>query len=139
MSGASSFFESESVRYKEQLSDAETRLNDFNESENVVAPQLDKEITVQVLADFDASLRTPQLAIDETEKRIGRIQEQLATVPPRETAQIRTSDNHLLLQQLKSTLLNLELKRTQLLVNLQSEYRFVQEVEKEITVTIAAI
>jgi uncharacterized protein involved in exopolysaccharide biosynthesis len=137
--GASSFFESESERYKEKLSVAETRLNDFDEAENVVAPKLEKDITVQKLADFDASLRTSQVAIDETEKRIKEIQTQLATVPSRETAQIRMSDNNFLLQQLKNTLLTLELKRTQLLENFQPEYRSVQEVEKEIAVTIAAI
>jgi uncharacterized protein involved in exopolysaccharide biosynthesis len=137
--GASSFFESESDRYKERLSQAEAHLSDFDESENVVAPALEKEITVQKLADFEASLRSSQVAIGETKKRIGGIKAQLATVPAREQAQIRTADNSLLLQQLKTTLLNLELKRTGLLANFKPDYRPVREVEKEIGATTAAI
>jgi uncharacterized protein involved in exopolysaccharide biosynthesis len=137
--GVSTFFESETQHYQIELNATEARLNDFDETENVVAAKLEKDITIQKLADFDASLRTSQISIDETEKRVKRIEAQLATVPSRETTQIRTSDNSVLLQQLKSGLLNLELKRTELLENFKPDYRPVQEIGKEIAETVAAI
>lgn len=137
--GASAFFESETQRYQKELNAAEARLNEFDEAENVVAAKLEKEITVHKLADFDVSLRSSQISIDETERRVKGIETQLATVPSRATAQIRSSDNPLLLQQLKGVLLNLELKRTELLENFKPDYRPVQEVENEIAKTVAAI
>jgi uncharacterized protein involved in exopolysaccharide biosynthesis len=137
--GASTFFENETQRYQKELNAAEARLNDFDETQNVVAAKLEKEITIQKLADFDVSLRTSQILIDETEKRAKKIEAQLATVSSRETTQVRTSDNSVLLQQLKSVLLNLELKRTELLENFKPDYRSVQEIQKEIAETVAAI
>jgi uncharacterized protein involved in exopolysaccharide biosynthesis len=53
--------------------------------------------------------------------------------------QERTSDNPQLLQQMKSTLLTLELKRTELLSKFDPTYRPVQEIEKQIRDTRAAI
>jgi uncharacterized protein involved in exopolysaccharide biosynthesis len=53
--------------------------------------------------------------------------------------QRRTADNPQLLQQMKSTLLTLELKRTELLTKFEPNYRLVQEIEKQIAETRAAI
>lgn len=137
--GASTFFKSESERYQKQLDEAENRLTDFNDKQGIVVPELEVQIALQKMGEFYATLRSSQVAIDETEKRIKKIEDQLDTIPSRETAQVRTADNAILLQQLKGTLLNLELKRTELLENFNPEYRPVQEVEKEITQTLAAI
>ena len=52
---------------------------------------------------------------------------------------MRTSDNPQLLQQLKSTLLNLELKRTELLTKYNPSYRPVQEIDKQIAEAKGAI
>ncbi len=53
--------------------------------------------------------------------------------------QLRTADNPRLLQQMKSTLLQLELKRTELLSKFEPTYQPVVEVEKQIRETRAAI
>jgi uncharacterized protein involved in exopolysaccharide biosynthesis len=137
--GASTFFENEAQRYQKELNAAEARLNDFDEAENVISAKLEKEIVLQKLADFSVSLRTSQISIDETDKRIKRIEIQLAAVPSRQTTQIRISDNSVLLQQLKSVLLSLELKRTELLDSFKPDYRPVQEIEKQIAATVIAI
>src|SRR5204863_4791102 len=78
-------------------------------------------------------------AVSETEQRIRALEEQYATTAPRLTTQVRTSANPLLLQQLKSTLLNLELKRTELLSKFAPDYRPVQEVEQQIAQTREAV
>jgi uncharacterized protein involved in exopolysaccharide biosynthesis len=54
-------------------------------------------------------------------------------------SQVRSSDNPYLMQQLKTTLLDLELKRTALLEKFEPDYRPVQEVQKQIEQTIASI
>src|SRR5712691_7308481 len=91
--GALDFFERETQRYREELGAAEGRLASFNRDEGVVAAQLEKEITIQKLAEFDATLRATQSAVAETEKRIHELEAQLAKSPLRLTTQIRTSDN----------------------------------------------
>ncbi len=52
---------------------------------------------------------------------------------------VRNSDNPELLQQLKSTLLNLQLKRTELLTKYEPTYRLVQEVDQQIADAKSAI
>ena len=55
------------------------------------------------------------------------------------TTVVRNSDNPQLLEQLKSTLLNLELKRTELLTKYEPTYRLVQEVDQQIADAKSAI
>ncbi len=57
---------------------------------------------------------------------------QLQSIKPRMTTVVRNSDNPQLLEQLKSTLLNLELKRTELLTKYEPTYPLVQEVDQQI-------
>jgi uncharacterized protein involved in exopolysaccharide biosynthesis len=52
---------------------------------------------------------------------------------------VRTSDNAQLLEQQKSTLLGLELKRTELLTKYEPTYRLVQEVDQQISKVKSAI
>ena len=53
--------------------------------------------------------------------------------------QLRTADNPGLLEQMKSTLLQLELKRTEMLSKFEPTYQPVQDLEKQIGETRAAI
>jgi uncharacterized protein involved in exopolysaccharide biosynthesis len=55
------------------------------------------------------------------------------------TTEMRVSDNPQLMGQLKFTLLNLELKRTELLQKFEPTYRLVQEVDTQLEQTRAAI
>jgi len=52
---------------------------------------------------------------------------------------VRSADNPQLMEQLKSTLLNLQLKRTELVQKFDPSYRLVQEVDTQIKQTQAAI
>src|SRR5208282_4397149 len=74
-----------------------------------------------------------------TEKKIDALEKQSGTTPQRLTTTSRTSDDAQVLQQLKSTLMNLEIKRTELLTKYQPTYPLVQEVDKELTETRASI
>ncbi|MBI3669122.1 MAG: GumC family protein [Acidobacteria bacterium] len=136
--GAFDFFQRETERYQNELSTAEARLAEFDREGDVVAAQMQKEITLQKLTEFDATLHATQSAVAETDKRIRELEAQLSTVQPRLTTQMRTADNPVL-SNLKSTLLTLELKRTELLARFAPDYRPVQEVEQQIAQTRAAI
>ena len=136
--GAVDFFQRETERYRTELAAAEERLKEFDRTEGVVAPELERQILIK-LADFDATLRSTQVSISETEQRMRKLELQLATTPSRETTAIRTADNAALLQQLKTTLLDLELKRTSLLEKFAPGYRPLVEIEKQIAQTKAAL
>jgi uncharacterized protein involved in exopolysaccharide biosynthesis len=137
--GAFDFFQQETQRYRNGLTDAEARLVDFTHGGTVVSAQLEKEVALQKLAEFDATLRQTQAAIAETQQRTRVLQEQAASIPPRMVTQIRNADDAILLSQLRSNLLTLELKRTELLGKFEPSYRLVQEVEAQIAQTRAAL
>jgi tyrosine-protein kinase Etk/Wzc len=63
----------------------------------------------------------------------------MAELPQRTTTQIRTADNPELLRALKASLLDLELKKTQLLTKFEPSHRLVQEVNEQILQAKSAI
>lgn len=137
--GAFSFFQSESQQYDQALRSAETQLTDFDRRKGVADPELEKQVTTQKLAEFQANFSETQVAIKEAEKRARAVEEQLATTPAQTTSQTHTSDNPYLMEQLKTTLLNLQLKRSDLLEKFEPDYRPVQEVQQQIDQTMDAI
>jgi len=137
--GAFDFFKQEADQYRSGLASAEARLAAFGRNNGVVSAQLEKDLTVRKLTDFESALQETQASISETKHRIRALETQIASTPPRRTTQIRKTDNAQLLQQLESTLLTLELKRTDLLSKFDPSYRPVQEVETEIAQTRSAI
>jgi len=130
--GALDFFQQQTGQYQKGLAAAEEQLADFSLSEGVVSIDIEKDITLRRLSDFDAQLREARTAEAAAAQRIRSLEAQAAITPLRVTTQVKTSDNPLLLQQLKTTLLGLELRRTELLAKFEPGYRLVQEVEAQI-------
>ena len=97
-----------------------------------VSPELEKGAALQKLAEFEATLKQTQAAIAETQQRTRVLQEQAASIPSRMVTQVHNADNAMLLSQLRSNLLTLELKRTELLEKFEPSYRPVQEVDTQI-------
>ncbi len=137
--GAFEFFQAESQRYDRELQAAEVQLTKFDREKGVVDPQLEKQAALQKLSEFEATFHSTQVAIKESEKRARVLEGQLASTPEQTISQVRSSENQFLMQQLKTTLLDLELKRTGLLDKFEPDYRPVQEVQKQIDQTIDTI
>jgi uncharacterized protein involved in exopolysaccharide biosynthesis len=137
--GQFEFFHQQSEEYRKALANAEEKLTGFSRDQGVVNPALEKEISVRKLAEFEAEAKGSRATIAETRQRIQTLESQLATLPNRQTTQLRTSDNPQLMERMKSKLLELELKRTELLAKFEPTYRPVQEVEEQIAQTRAAI
>ena len=133
--GAFDFFQQEAQQYRKGLADAEERLVGFTRGASVVSAQLEKELGLQKLVEFDSTLRQTQAAVAETQQRIRTLQEQAASTPTRMVTQVRDADDAVLLSQLRSNLLALELKRTELLEKFEPSYRPVQEVDAQIAQT----
>jgi uncharacterized protein involved in exopolysaccharide biosynthesis len=137
--GQFEFFHQQAEDYRKALANAEEKLTSFSKEQGVVNPALEKDISVRKLAEFKAEAKGAQTTIAESRQRIQTIESQLATLPDRQTTQVRTSDNPQLMQNMKSKLLELELHHTDLLSKFEPTYRPVQEVEEQIAQTKAAI
>jgi uncharacterized protein involved in exopolysaccharide biosynthesis len=80
-----------------------------------------------------------ETSIRETEMRIGTLLKEMEATSPRMTTAVRTADNPQLEMELKGKLLELELKRTELLQKFQPSYREVQQLDQQIEAARAAI
>jgi uncharacterized protein involved in exopolysaccharide biosynthesis len=138
-SGEFKFFDQQTDQYKQGLNQAQEKLTDFTKGTGVVSAELERDSALHQADDFDSTARQAQTTMLETEQRVRALQTELQTIKPRMTTVVRNSDNPQLLQQLKSTLLNLQLKRTELLTKYEPTYRLVQEVDQQIADANSAI
>ena len=136
--GEFNFFEQQAEQSQQRLATAESRLKKFGQG-GAVAPQVERDETLQKLAEFNSVLHQTRAALRETQNRIYSLERLERSTPARLTTQVRRTDNPQLMQQLKSTLLTLELKRTELLTKFEPSYRPVQEVDQQIAETRQAI
>jgi uncharacterized protein involved in exopolysaccharide biosynthesis len=138
-SGEVHFFEQQTGESRRQLEEAELKLRQFTSAHGVVSAGQERDLALGKLSDMDASFRQTKVDLAETQERVRELQAQLATLPERTTTQVRTADNPDLLKSLKSTLLDLQLKRTQLLTKFEPNHRLVQEVDRQIVQAQSAI
>ncbi len=138
-SGEFQFFEQQTDRYHHGLESAQKQLAEFTQKTGVVSAQMERDLALQQLSAFNANAHQAQASAAETEQRILSLQAELRDMQPRLTTEIRTGENPQLMQDLKSTLLNLELKRTELLTKFDPTYRLVKEVDQQIADTRQAI
>ena len=126
------FFDQQTAESGRQLEQAQARLLDFTVSHGVVEAAQQRDLALQRSNEVEAAYRDTQVEMAETEHRVKELEAQLAKLPPRTTTQVRIADNPELLRALKASLLDLELKRTQLLTKFEPNHRLVQEVEQQI-------
>jgi len=138
-SGQFEFFDQQAAKYQQDMMASETKLKQFADEQGGVAPSVMRDMTLQKLADFKSQLSTTRASIAESQRRIGDLEKQAQSVPSRLTTQKKTTDNAQVLENLKAALLTLENKRTELLTKYQPTYPLVQEVDKELSDTRAAL
>jgi uncharacterized protein involved in exopolysaccharide biosynthesis len=137
--GALDFLQQQTDQYKKGLVAAEKQLSEFSQNKGVVSIEIEKDIALRKHSDFETQLHETQAAQAAIEQRIKSLETQAAATPRRVVTVMKNSDNPYLLQQLKSTLLSLELKRTELLTKYEPGYRAVQEVDAQIAQTREAL
>jgi len=138
-SGEYRFFAQQAVESRRQLEEAKRKLLDFTATRGAVAAAEQRDLALQKLSEVDAGYRQTRVDLSETQQRIWELESQLETLPERTTTQVRTADNPELLKVLKSSLLDLRLKRTQLLTKFEPSHRLVREVEQQIAQAEATI
>jgi len=137
--GESDFFEQQTEESRRQLEVAKNRLLEFSAGHGVVAAAQERDLALRELSEMDASYRQTRVELSETQQRVWELQGQLEKLPERTTTQVRIADNPELFKALKASLLDLQLKRTQLLTKFEPSHRLVQEVDRQIAQAQAAI
>jgi uncharacterized protein involved in exopolysaccharide biosynthesis len=138
-SGEFKFFDQQVVQSRGSLEEAELQLMKFGNDQGVTSASLERDMALRKLSEADADARQTQVSIASTAERARTLEKKLNSLPERITTQIRDSDNPQLMEKMKARLLELQLNRTELLTKYEPSYRPVQEVERKITETKAAI
>jgi uncharacterized protein involved in exopolysaccharide biosynthesis len=138
-SGELEFFAQQVQESRQALEAAEVHLMDFTREEGVVSAAQERDLALQKMGEVEAESRLTQVDIAGTAQRIRTLRLKLPSLPERIATVIRNSDNPQLMEKMKSTVLQLELKRTELLTRFQPTYRLVKEVEQQIAEAKEAI
>jgi uncharacterized protein involved in exopolysaccharide biosynthesis len=137
--GGIGFFEQQTAESEKRLHQSEAELVQFTRARGVVSAAFERDIALQKLGEADASYRQIDQDRVETERRISSLREQLKSFPSRSVTLKRWADNPEVLEKMKTHLLELQLKRTELLSQFEPSYRPVQENEQQIAETRAEI
>src|SRR6202046_130083 len=137
--GTLPFFNQEAERYRSELAAAETQLSDFNATEGIVSAAAEKQLVLQQLSQFQAELHQSKANAHEANQRALALKAKAANSPSRQTTQITKTDNAQLMATLETTLLNLELIRSDMLTKYAATHQPVLELETQIADTQKAI
>ncbi|HSP63664.1 MAG TPA: Wzz/FepE/Etk N-terminal domain-containing protein, partial [Pyrinomonadaceae bacterium] len=109
--GASDFFKDKADEYASQLKQAENRLADFQQNNNLVVLSQQKDLTLQKTADAKSKLLESEAAYNEATNRIKRVEQQLAATARRVTTQSRTLPNQYSAERLNTMMVELQNRR----------------------------
>jgi uncharacterized protein involved in exopolysaccharide biosynthesis len=138
-SGEQTFFEQQIRESQLVLEEAQKTLIAFTRKKRVVSAELERDLTLHKLSDAEASELGLESAIAEASERVRSLEAGLRDLPQRRVVAITNADNPQLQEKLKSKLLELELRRTELMAKFQPSYRLVQEVDQQIAQAKTAI
>jgi uncharacterized protein involved in exopolysaccharide biosynthesis len=130
-SGEFRFFEQQAAESQRLLEESQQKLLRFTIEHGVVEAVQQRDQALQRLSEVDASARLTRIDLIEIQRRVRELEDQVAKLPERTTTQVRSADN--------PELLELRIKRTQLLTKFEPSHRLVQEVDKEIVEAQAAL
>jgi uncharacterized protein involved in exopolysaccharide biosynthesis len=134
-----SFFEEQVKAHSSALQAAEEKLLAFTQNTGVVSADLERDLTIRQMKEIRQEKLQTEVDIAALRSQTGQLAVQIAAQADRIPTASKTADNPQLLNQLKGTMLTLQLKRTQLLNEFDPHYRLVQDVDKEIATTQALL
>lgn len=137
--GESHFFEQQARESRQNLELAQTNLIAFSRTEGIASAGLERDITLQKLGEAEELELGIKAQAAETAARARTLDQSLRALPERRVVEVKNSDNPQLQEKLKSKLLELELRRTEMLSKFQPTYRLVQELDQQIVLAKASI
>ena len=133
------FFNEQLERYDKELREAQRELSEFLTRHSVSMPDAEKQANLLRIGEMEASLQQVGGELRDAQERAELLRAQIDGLPRTLRTQSRTARNESLIQSLKSLALELENQRTELLSRYSPGYRLVQEVEKKLRDTRAAL
>jgi len=137
--GTQEFFQNQSNRYGQQLHEAESSLATFQQQNQFISLEQEKQLNLQKMADVKSRYLESVGAVKDTTERLDKLQLQLRTVPARVPTQSRSLPNQYSLERLSTMLVELKNRRTQLLTKFRPDDRLVREVDQQMRDTTAAL
>ena len=138
-SGAFEFFSSQVGRARQEVEQAQAALVAFTQHSGIVAADAEKQAVLQNLTQFISFRAQAQAELAAARRREAAAREELKVVPATHVAQTRVTQNAGAAEQIQSSILTLELKRTELLQRFTPEYRGVAEIDQQLTDARAAL
>lgn len=137
--GAYEFFTEQTAKSAEEVTVAQHKLQSFSEQNGIVAADSQRDVVLQKLAEFEATEQETQHRLAEAGRRVTALQTERTSTPDRRVSVQRSGDAAGLVQEMQSRLLNLQLKRTELLQKFNPQYRLVVEVDQQLEQVRAAL
>jgi uncharacterized protein involved in exopolysaccharide biosynthesis len=137
--GSYAFFAGEAQKYEQALADSEARLANFTKTTGIASPDVQRTDLAQHAVDAIGALESARQSIAAEKRRIEDETARMKVMPDRSLAQQSTDSAQSLQQQLQAELLAAEIKKTQLTLKYDPSYPLVQEADREIAQTKAAI
>lgn len=137
--GTAQFFADAAAKYKKQWEAAQQKLSDFQQQQAITSPD-DKETWLQQqLADAEMQLRSADVQIAETEKRIESDHIAIMRIPARQNTTQRTLPDTGYMDQMNTLLVQLQNQKTELLTKYRPDDRLVKQIEDQIASTQKAL
>jgi uncharacterized protein involved in exopolysaccharide biosynthesis len=137
--GQFAFFDQQVKKAQGELATVEEKLKAFPHDAGTPNPVLARDIALQKVNDFNFSLGGTRADLAEAQQRIKALEAMQKTTDPRLLTQQRKSDDSATMRDMKSKLLDLELRRSDLAYKYQSDYPPLVELDKEIAHTKATL
>lgn len=132
--GQFAFFDQQTKQAESDLAAAETKVKAFPSINGTPNPMLARDAALQKVNDFNFSLGQTRADLAEAQKRLDSLQEMKKTTDPRLLAQQRTAEDGSG-KDMKSKLLDLEIRRSDMASKYQADYPPLMELEREIAIT----
>ncbi len=136
--GSYEFFKGEALKSQKALETAEGRLEAFQKA-GAAAPELERANLAQQLSNAVGQAHAAEEAIATDERRSESDRSQMNVTPARSATKQDVNTPSLLLEQLHATLLAAQTKRSELATRYAPDYPLVQEADREVAATKAAI
>ncbi len=137
--GASSFFDTQALNYKNELEAAQRQLATLQQQTGVVSlPETETTLEKQV-TDLNAELRATELQLTDVRDQLNNTRTQMSSMPVRQRTLEKTVPYQLSVEQLTTLLAQLKIKREELTTKFQPTDRLVVENQHEIDTTNAAL
>jgi uncharacterized protein involved in exopolysaccharide biosynthesis len=137
--GTSKFFAEQANRYKETWEKANRELVAFQQQNQLVSPQDTEQTLSKEIAGEQDELRANQASLAETNGRLSAGNKAVVNVPERQQTQQHTIVSQSSVDQMRTLLVQLQNRKTELTTRYTPTDRLVVEVNREIADTTASL